>query len=77
MYNGVTLCQELALREREAVLRGWSELQAELRALRGAWQHVQAAALQQRERAAAAAGAAEAAAGHVQAARAHLSVAER
>ncbi|CAH2098791.1 unnamed protein product [Euphydryas editha] len=43
--------QELELREREAVLRGWRELQAEVRALHDTWQHVQAAALAQRDQA--------------------------
>uniref|UniRef100_A0A2A4IX41 STX17-like N-terminal domain-containing protein n=1 Tax=Heliothis virescens TaxID=7102 RepID=A0A2A4IX41_HELVI len=40
---------EAALREREELLRGWSELQAELRALHDVWQTAQAAALAQRE----------------------------
>ncbi|KAL4708170.1 hypothetical protein ACJJTC_002072 [Scirpophaga incertulas] len=41
--------QEAALREREAVLVGWGQLQAEVRALHGAWQAVQAAVLAQRD----------------------------
>nr|XP_037876044.1 uncharacterized protein LOC101747035 isoform X1 [Bombyx mori] len=40
--------QESSLREREAALRGWCELQGEVRALHEAWQHVQAAALHHR-----------------------------
>ncbi|XP_075987507.1 syntaxin 17 isoform X3 [Anticarsia gemmatalis] len=69
--------QELALREREALLRGWSELQAEVRALHDVWQHAQAAALAQREQVAAAAGSVDAAADNVGAARGHLASAER
>ncbi|XP_045781256.1 uncharacterized protein LOC123878186 isoform X2 [Maniola jurtina] len=41
--------KELELRAREAALRGWGELQAEVRALHEAWQHMQAAALASRE----------------------------
>ncbi|XP_069363334.1 syntaxin-17-like isoform X1 [Maniola hyperantus] len=41
--------KELELRSREAALRGWRELQREVRALHEAWQHVQAAALASRD----------------------------
>ncbi|XP_059047757.1 uncharacterized protein LOC131843161 [Achroia grisella] len=68
---------ESELRSREAVLRGWSELQAEVRALHDTWRHVQQAALEQRDHVAAAAGGVEQAAGHVAAARDQLSAAER
>ncbi|XP_045540611.1 syntaxin-17 [Papilio machaon] len=69
--------QEAALREREAVLRGWGELQAEVRALHDAWRHVHEAARLQREQVQAADGAVETAALEVTAARRHLSVAQR
>lgn len=69
--------QESSLREREAALRGWCELQGEVRALHEAWQHVQAAALHHRHQVSAAAAHVEAAAGEVRAARQHLSAAER
>ncbi|XP_049882417.1 syntaxin-17 isoform X1 [Pectinophora gossypiella] len=68
---------ELALREREAVLRGWCALQEEVRALHAAWQAVAGAAAVQRGRVAAGAGAVLVAQGNVQAARAELSSAER
>ncbi|XP_063898489.1 uncharacterized protein LOC110383297 isoform X2 [Helicoverpa armigera] len=68
---------EAALREREELLRGWSELQSELRALHDVWQTAQAAALAQREHVAAAAGSVDAAADNVSAARAHLAAGER
>ncbi|CAH0718654.1 unnamed protein product, partial [Brenthis ino] len=69
--------QELALREREAALRGWRELQAELRALHDAWQHVQAAALAHAQHVNAVSSSTEAAAGDVRGARRHLLAAER
>ncbi|XP_028031758.1 syntaxin-17 isoform X1 [Bombyx mandarina] len=69
--------QESSLREREAALRGWCELQGEVRALHEAWQHVQAAALHHRHQVSAAAAHVEAATGEVRAARQHLSAAER
>ncbi|XP_047540903.1 uncharacterized protein LOC125073865 [Vanessa atalanta] len=69
--------QELQLREREAVLRGWGELQAEVRALHDAWQHVQAAALAQREQVGAVVSSVEVGADNVQAAREHLALGER
>ncbi|XP_037293348.1 syntaxin-17 isoform X2 [Manduca sexta] len=69
--------QEVALREREAVLRGWSELQSEVRALHEAWQTVQAAALADRERVATVSTNVEVAAENVEVARTHLSAAER
>ncbi|XP_046974470.1 uncharacterized protein LOC124540797 isoform X1 [Vanessa cardui] len=69
--------QELQLREREAVLRGWGELQAEVRALHDAWQHVQAAALAQREQVGAAAASVDVGADNLQAAREHLALGER
>ncbi|XP_047037872.1 uncharacterized protein LOC124643070 isoform X3 [Helicoverpa zea] len=68
---------EAALREREELLRGWSELQSELRALHDVWQTAQAAALAQRDHVAAAAGSVDAAADNVSAARAHLAAGER
>ncbi|KAM3957000.1 LOW QUALITY PROTEIN: syntaxin 17 [Aphomia sociella] len=68
---------EDALREREAVLRGWSELQAEVRALHDAWQHVQAAALAQRDHVTHAEASVQRAAADVHAATKQLSVAER
>ncbi|XP_026745414.1 uncharacterized protein LOC113506778 isoform X1 [Trichoplusia ni] len=68
---------EVALREREALLRGWSELQADVRALHDVWQHAQAAALAQREPVAAAAARVDLAADNVGAARQHLAAAER
>ncbi|XP_013161516.1 PREDICTED: syntaxin-17 [Papilio xuthus] len=68
---------EAALREREAVLRGWGELQEEVRALHDAWRHVHEAARLQRERVQSADGAVETAAQEVTAARQHLSVAQR
>lgn len=69
--------QEMALREREAVLRGWGELQGSVRALHDTWQHVQAAALHQREHVAAAATSVHLTADNVHAARGNLSAAER
>nr|XP_026501781.1 uncharacterized protein LOC113404915 isoform X2 [Vanessa tameamea] len=69
--------QELQLREREAVLRGWGELQAEVRALHDAWQHVQAAALAQREQVGAVVSSVDVGADNVQAAREHLALGER
>lgn len=68
---------ELVLREREAVLKGWSELQSDIRALHDAWQHVQAAAMAQREQVMVTASQVEVTADNVQAARASLSAAER
>lgn len=43
------MLQAVGLQEREALLRGWTELQAELRALHDVWQSAQAAALAQRD----------------------------
>ncbi|KAL0810655.1 hypothetical protein ABMA28_010762 [Loxostege sticticalis] len=68
---------EAVLREREAVLRGWSSLQREVRALHEAWQHVQAAASAQREQVSHTATQVETAAENVQAARSDLALAER
>ncbi|XP_039761482.1 PE-PGRS family protein PE_PGRS33 [Pararge aegeria] len=68
---------ELQLRAREAALRGWAELQAELRALHAAWQHAQAAALASRDQVSAAADDVEVAADNVRAARTTLAAAER
>ncbi|XP_031764680.2 syntaxin-17 isoform X4 [Galleria mellonella] len=68
---------EAALQSREAVLRGWSELQAEVRALHDTWQHVQAAALAQRDQVASVADNVEVAAENVETARKNLSLAER
>ncbi|XP_061728401.1 uncharacterized protein LOC133533434 isoform X2 [Cydia pomonella] len=69
--------RELALAEREAALRGWTELQAELRALHGVWAATHAAARAQREQVLEAASHVEVAADNVQAAKAHLSTAEK
>ncbi|XP_053620611.1 uncharacterized protein Syx17 isoform X5 [Plodia interpunctella] len=69
--------QEQELRSREAVLRGWSELQGEVRALHDAWQHVQAAALAQRQLVDSASSNIETTSDNVVAARADLSVAEK
>ncbi|XP_063390177.1 syntaxin-17 isoform X1 [Cydia fagiglandana] len=69
--------QELALAEREAALRGWTELQAELRALHGVWAATHAAARAQREQVLEAASHVEVAADNVEAAKAHLSTAEK
>ncbi|CAB3242542.1 unnamed protein product [Arctia plantaginis] len=69
--------QELALSEREALLRGWSELQSEVRALHEVWQHAQAAALAQRDHVEQAAAHVDIAAENVSAARHHLASAER
>ncbi|CAH0598753.1 unnamed protein product [Chrysodeixis includens] len=68
---------EVALHEREALLRGWSELQGEVRALHDVWQHAQAAALAQREPVALTAARVDEAADNVSAARGHLAAAER
>ncbi|CAF4958482.1 unnamed protein product [Pieris macdunnoughi] len=67
----------MSLREREAVLAGWSALQSEVRALHEAWQSVQAAALRQRRPLEAAADGVEVAADAVGDARTHLALAER
>ncbi|XP_047509424.1 uncharacterized protein LOC125052553 isoform X2 [Pieris napi] len=67
----------MSLREREAVLAGWSALQSEVRALHEAWQSVQAAALRQRRPLEAAADGVEVAADAVSDARTHLALAER
>lgn len=75
--NACALRQELALGEREELLRGWSELQSELRALHEVWQHAQAAALAQREPVQHAAAQLDLAADNVGAARQHLASAER
>lgn len=48
------MLQELSMREREEMLRGWSALHAELRALHDVWQCAHAAALHQREQVSAA-----------------------
>ncbi|XP_045781257.1 syntaxin-17 isoform X3 [Maniola jurtina] len=69
--------KELELRAREAALRGWGELQAEVRALHEAWQHMQAAALASREQVSAVAHDVQGAADNVQAARSTLAAAER
>ncbi|XP_048000094.1 syntaxin-17 isoform X2 [Leguminivora glycinivorella] len=69
--------RELALAEREAALRGWTELQAELRALHGVWAATHAAARAQRELVLDTASRVDVAAGNVEAARAHLSSAEK
>ncbi|XP_041985935.1 syntaxin-17 isoform X2 [Aricia agestis] len=69
--------QELSLREREATLRGWSELQAEVRALHDAWQSVQAAALAQRDHVSSANDNVEVAADNVKEGRTQLALAER
>lgn len=69
--------QELALREREAVLAGWDELQAEVRALHEAWQEAHAAARLQRRLVAEAADDVHAADVNVAAARVTLSAAEK
>ncbi|XP_072934049.1 syntaxin-17 isoform X2 [Epargyreus clarus] len=69
--------QELDLREREAVLRGWRALQDEVRALHAAWQTVQAAALAHREQVNAAETSTEVAAENVSAARTDLALSER
>ncbi|XP_022130451.2 uncharacterized protein LOC111003965 isoform X2 [Pieris rapae] len=67
----------MSLREREAVLAGWSALQSEVRALHEAWQSVQAAALRQRRPLEAAAVGVEVAADAASDARTHLALAER
>ncbi|XP_013193408.2 uncharacterized protein LOC106137169 isoform X1 [Amyelois transitella] len=69
--------RELQLRAREDALRGWGALQAEVRALHDAWQHVQAAALAHRQQVEATASHVEEAAENVVAARADLSMAEK
>ncbi|XP_063835230.1 uncharacterized protein LOC135084386 [Ostrinia nubilalis] len=68
---------EAILREREAVLRGWSALQREVRALHEAWQLVQCAASAQRDQVTNTATNIETAAENVQAARTDLALAER
>ncbi|CAH4037383.1 unnamed protein product [Pieris brassicae] len=67
----------MSLREREAVLAGWSALQSEVRALHEAWQSVQAAALRQRRPLEAAAVGVEVTADATSDARTHLALAER
>ncbi|XP_045533202.1 uncharacterized protein LOC123720575 isoform X1 [Pieris brassicae] len=67
----------MSLREREAVLAGWSALQSEVRALHEAWQSVQAAALRQRRPVEAAAVGVEVTADATSDARTHLALAER
>ncbi|XP_032524562.2 uncharacterized protein LOC116775709 isoform X2 [Danaus plexippus] len=69
--------QELYLREREAVLRGWGDLQAELRALHDAWQTVQAAALAHKTQVHEVSKDVQEASDNVESARRHLAVAER
>ncbi|XP_069363335.1 syntaxin-17-like isoform X2 [Maniola hyperantus] len=69
--------KELELRSREAALRGWRELQREVRALHEAWQHVQAAALASRDQVSAVAHDVHSAAHDVHAARSTLAAAER
>ncbi|KAJ0170397.1 hypothetical protein K1T71_013768 [Dendrolimus kikuchii] len=69
--------RELELRSREAALRGWRELQAEIRALHDAWQHVQAAAMAQRDQVALSAARVHVAAENVAVARGSLGAAER
>ncbi|XP_068624362.1 syntaxin-17 [Battus philenor] len=69
--------QEAQLAEREAVLRGWHELQQEVRALHDTWQRVHEAAMLQREQVCASEQSVQVAADNVEAARASLSVAER
>ncbi|XP_050680124.1 uncharacterized protein LOC126976021 isoform X2 [Leptidea sinapis] len=69
--------QEISIREREEVLAGWSALQSEVRALHDAWQHVQAAALAQRDQVTRTSEGVELAAENVQVARSHLAAAER
>ncbi|XP_038217089.1 uncharacterized protein LOC119836001 isoform X2 [Zerene cesonia] len=68
---------EVSLREREALLAGWSALQGEVRALHDAWQHVQAAALAHRDQINSSAQNVEIAADNVQEARSHLASAEK
>ncbi|XP_045507726.1 uncharacterized protein LOC123703691 [Colias croceus] len=68
---------EVSLREREALLAGWSALQGEVRALHDAWQHVQAAALAHRDQINSSAQNVEVAADNVQVARSHLASAEK
>ncbi|CAH2061680.1 unnamed protein product, partial [Iphiclides podalirius] len=69
--------QELQLREREAVLRGWEELQAEVRALHEAWALVHRAATHHKEQVCSVEARAEEAAENVREARGSLRVAER
>lgn len=65
------------MREREAVLAGWSALQGEVRALHEAWQCVQAAALRQRQPVAVTDERVEVATHNVEEARSHLAISER
>ncbi|CAG5027579.1 unnamed protein product [Parnassius apollo] len=69
--------QELQLKEREEVLRGWCELQAEVHALHESWRLMQDAAVLQRQQVTTASESIEVAADNVQEARRSLSVAER
>lgn len=69
--------QELALREREAVLAGWDALQAEVRALHDVWQRTHAAARLQARLVDDAAADVHAADANVAAARRALSAAEK
>ncbi|CAD0251156.1 unnamed protein product [Spodoptera exigua] len=69
--------QEINLQEREALLRGCSELQAELLALHQVWEDTQRAALAQRDQVAAAESSVAVAADNVSAARQHLAAGER
>ncbi|RVE53910.1 hypothetical protein evm_001313 [Chilo suppressalis] len=69
--------QEVSIAEREAVLRGWSELQHEVRALHEAWQHVHRAARQQGEQVSATASNVDVAADNVEMGRKDLAIAEK
>ncbi|CAK1595218.1 unnamed protein product [Parnassius mnemosyne] len=69
--------QELQLKEREEVLRGWCELQAEVHALHESWRLMQDAAVLQRQQVTTASESIEVAADNVQEARRSLSIAER
>ncbi|CAH1642382.1 unnamed protein product [Spodoptera littoralis] len=69
--------QEVNLQEREALLRGCSELQAELLALHHVWEDTQRAALAQREQVSAAETSVAVAADNISAARQYLAVGER
>ncbi|XP_035451451.2 uncharacterized protein LOC118276934 isoform X2 [Spodoptera frugiperda] len=69
--------QEVNLQEREALLRGCSELQAELLALHQVWEDTQRAALAQREQVSAAESSVAVAADNIGAARQYLALGER
>ncbi|CAG9790123.1 unnamed protein product [Diatraea saccharalis] len=68
---------ELSIREREAVLKGWSELQQEVRALHDVWQHVHACASEQATHVSETAASVETAAVNVDEGRKNLALAEK